>query len=295
MKANEDKSTFIENPTISRIPNPFMVPGRNKMDLVKSIKCLKAHLFYKNFGPETDTTDCMPQCPNCTLRSSLGRLSSMYGLSLKSIMNGNNKELDILSEMFYDSFKENYVYNGNKGNSVTFSINEKLDELKKNFIETIRELPKKDVFKQWKEYPNQVGDISFKILDSKFITKLDSELNGIIEGVITDETYKKDLFKKIFGEDVISNFKNVLCRYNVIDELKKRYIILLFEDYYNLVENITKSLDEKEKTSSNHFYIKWCNKQLFELYKVHGINSEDVPPEYLFGDKEIATLVPKKK
>jgi len=297
MKANEDKSTFVQNPSVSRIPNPFMVPGKKRMDLIKSIKCLKAHLFYKNFGPETDSTECMPQCPNCTLRTSLGRLTTMYGLSLKSIMNGNNKEVDILSEILYDTFKENYVYNGNNDKEHVIGINSKLEALKTNFIGTIGQLPKLIEFKQWKEYPQQIEShkLNFKLFDSKFITKLDSELFGIIEGNIQDETQKKDLFKKFFGEDVISNFKKVLCRYNIIDELKKRYIILLFEDYYNLIEDIKKPLDKKERETTNRLYIKWCNKQLYDIYKVHGINSDDVPPSYLFSEDELNKLVYKKK
>jgi hypothetical protein len=281
--ANKPGSTFLEKPTISRIPNPFMIPGEVEKDLKKGMKCMTAHLMYKEFGPETLTQDCFPKCPKCTLRSSIERLVSTYSSSIKQLLKGTNKDLDLLSELFYNIFNQNYSYPGN-----TREI--KIEEIKNKFIKSLISLPDYSQFNTWKNYPKTVDikKINDIVIDSKFIINQNSLIFPIVQGTIKDESKKKDIFKKIYGEEVIEKFKKLLCRYNIIDELKKRYVSLTFENYYSLTENIIKYPNEE---SYKDAYLTWCNKFLMELYKIHGVDNPTVEQKFLFGKNELDKLI----
>lgn len=282
--SNKDESTYLERPTIARIPNPFMIPNQQKMDFKKSIKCITGHLMYKEFGPETLTQDCMPKCPKCTLRSSLERLAATYGSSITQLTKGNNKDIDLLSELFFTVFKNNYEYPGKDEDS-------KMEKIKTSFIKTLNNLPEYSVFGSWKLDPKLVNmnEIKDLIIDSVFEVK-NSEIKQINDGSLRDKDTIKEIYKKIYGEDVLEKFKVLLCRYNIIDELKKRYVSLSFENYYFLVENIIKyPKDQSHKKA----YIMWCNKFLNQLYSIHGIDAETkiIDPKFSFSEKELNDII----
>jgi hypothetical protein len=283
---NKPGSTYMERPTVTRIPNPFMIPGQTKIDLKKSIKCISGHLMYKEFGPETLTQDCMPLCPKCTLRTSLGRLASVYGSSISQILKGNNKDIDLLSELFYNAFKTNYTYEGNDDN-------ERLEKLKQSFIRSISNLPTYTEFGAWRSFPKNLTDmskLSSILIDSKFKVKDSSPLKEVVDGSLRDEEKKKEIIKGIFGEDVIEKFKILLCKYNIIDELKKRYVAVSFENYYSLAENVIRYPKEEIHRKA---YINWCNKFLSHLYSVHGIDAltKKIDPKFYFSDNDVDKLV----
>lgn len=275
--ANKDKdgSTFMENPTISRIPNPFMVPGQTKRDLAKSIKCITGHILYKEFGPETLTQDCMPSCPTCTLRNSVGRLASTYASSITQLLKGTNKDLDLLSEIFYTIFNEHYIYSPQP---ITNEI-DKLNTIKTAFNKSLQNLPSHNVFNEWKKNPKMADmkTINNIIINSKFNIKNSNNNDD-----------KLSFYKEIFGEDVYYKFKSLLCKYNIIDELKKRFVSLSFDSYYSLVGNIVKYPNE---VSYQTAYLSWCNKFLTELYRIHNIKYETINPDQLFGEKELKILI----
>ena len=285
LNVNRTGSTFMERPTISRIPNPFMIPGQNSIDLKKSIKCITGHIMYKRFGPETLTEDCLPNCPNCTLRTSLGRLFGMYGSFITQLLKGNNKDLDLLSELFYNVFNINYKYEGKDDN-------EKMEKLKESFIKSITNLPEYDTFSFWKSHPKnvQLDKIKSIIIDSKFKINDTSPLKEVFDGSLRDSNKKKNILKSVYGEDVYEKFRILLCKYNIIDELKKRYVAVSFENYYSLVKNIIQYPKEEIHKKA---YITWCNKFLDHLYKVHGIDSlsKKIDPKYYFNDNDINSLV----
>jgi hypothetical protein len=283
--ATKDNSTYMERPTISRIPNPFMVPGQSKLDLKKSIKCITGHLLYKEFGPETLTQDCLPKCPKCTLRSSLGTLAATYGSSITQLMKGNNKDIDLFSEIFFNIFNNNFSYPGTDDNL-------KMKDIKDNFIKSLSNLPEYSIFGSWKMYPKNVDMTKLQpiIIDTKFDVKTSSIISDIFGKKVIDKDKEREIYKKIYGEDVIEKFRVLLCRYNIIDELKKRYISLSFENYYFLVENI---LNYPKDNNHKNAYLTWCNKFLSQLYTIHGINVENkmIDPKFSFTEKEMNDLI----
>jgi hypothetical protein len=225
----------------------------------------------------------MPKCPKCTLRNSLSRLANTYSSSISKILRGNNTNIDMLSEIFYGIFNANYSYPGK-------TIEEKMEKLKGSFIKSLSNLPERNTFESWKMYPKnaKIDLIDSIVIDTTFRINDNSEMKQIVDGSLRDEDQKKNIFKKIYGEDVIEKFKLLLCRYNIIDELKKRYVSLSFEDYYFLTENVIKYPKENAHQKQ---YIDWCNRFLTQMYSIHGIESQQIDPKYLVQEGDLTQLV----
>ena len=203
---NADKQTEIDS-AIKMIPNPFINPTGEKLDLMKSSKCMVAHLLNDKF--EGDTADCSP-CPNCTLKSSIKKLAKTYTSSINEIVKGSDRNIDTLSELFYNSFKV-YI----KGFSVE-PITLELTNLS-----------------QVKENP----DGFFNEIIKKY--ELKPELKPV---------FNKDKLKKTFDSDTtkdnFNNFKKLLCKYNINEVLKQRYIELVFDASFVSMKNNPKFLEQ---------------------------------------------------
>jgi hypothetical protein len=308
-------STSMINPSLIRVVNPFSLPGEGPIDFKKSIKCLIAHLKYKEFGTETKTQDCSVSCPKCTLKNSVISIGNNYVSSIKSILKGDNKDLDILNETFFSIFINNYSYipdgltnDSNIPDGLTNPSNDmvvkQLKELKEKFKKALNNLPIYTDFNKLKTSENFNIDLSGIIIDTKFVQRYkdDISINIVKDNFpeLSDEDIRKKLqeygnnniYELVYGEDVMKFFKKLLCRYNLIYELKKRYITLCFKDYYTMVSNNIKFPNDP---LCKEIYINWANDFLVLLFRIHGINYNNLQLEnkesYLFSLGDINNLV----
>ena len=206
----EGNQTEIDS-AIQMIPNPFINPTGEKLDLVKSSKCMVAHLLNDKF--EGDTAGCSP-CPDCTLKNSIKKLAKTYTLSINEIVKGSDRNIDILSELFYDSFKV-YI----KGFNIETLTPRNIDiETSDSFFDSI---------------------IKVKKLDFDIVETLKTSF---------DSNTAKDNFNK---------FKKLLCKYNINEVLKKRYIDLVFDASFVSTKN------------NPEFLEKWKNEFAVNLNKIY--------------------------
>ena len=191
MRENTAKTQI--DSAFQKIPNPFINPTGEKLDLMKSSKCMVAHLLNDKF--EGDTADCSP-CPNCTLKSSIKKLAKTYTSSINEIVKGSDRNIDTLSELFYDSFKV-YI----KGFSVEPITPEKIN------IPDFTNVSKR----------KEITDNFFN--EIIMVKKLNPDVAGELKKAFDSDTTK----------DNFNNFKKLLCKYNINEVLKQRYIELVFD------------------------------------------------------------------